>query len=130
MSVVVGYIATPEGRAALDVAVQEAKLRGTELVVVNGTLGDSLHDPRFASDADMAQVRASLDTAGVDVRIVHEAGTEATDQILALASQEGVQLVVIGMRRRSPVGKLLMGSRAQRILLESDAPVLAVKAGA
>jgi nucleotide-binding universal stress UspA family protein len=44
------------------------------------------------------------------------------------ANDEGIDLIVIGVRRRSPVGKLVLGSNAQDILLRADCPVLAVKA--
>ena len=44
-----------------------------------------------------------------------------------MAQDVSADLVVIGLRRRSPVGKLLMGSVAQRILLGADCAVLAVK---
>ena len=37
------------------------------------------------------------------------------------------ELLVIGIRHRNPVGKLLLGSVAQQLLLECPKPVLAVK---
>ena len=52
---------------------------------------------------------------------------DAADQILALARDLNAELIVIGLRRRTPVGKFIMGSQAQTILLQAECPVLAVK---
>jgi hypothetical protein len=56
-------------------------------------------------------------------------GHDAANEVLEAAEAHGAELIVIGLRRRTPVGKLIMGSTSQRILLEADCPVLAVKAG-
>ena len=65
MTIVVGYVPTPEGEAALDAAITEARLREQPLHVVNSSRGDVLQDPRFASERALDQVRAKLDRAGV-----------------------------------------------------------------
>ena len=54
-------------------------------------------------------------------------GVDASEEILTVAREHQAELVVIGLRRRSPVGKLLMGSTAQRVLFDAHCPVLAVK---
>jgi nucleotide-binding universal stress UspA family protein len=127
--VVVAYTPRPDGRAALHRAVEEARLRGLRLVVVNASRGDALVDPGFAPPEDVAEVRAWLDGTAVPHEIRQlPSGGEPADQVVHIADELGAALIVIGMRRRSPVGKLLLGSTAQRVLLDAPCPVLAVKA--
>lgn len=129
MTIVVGYTPLPEGRAALDRAMWEATRSGENLVVVNSSRGESTVDARFAQGHHLDDVRHVLAAAGVEYEL-HQVvrGRDAADEILSAAHEPGVTLVVIGLRRRSPVGKLIMGSTAQRVLLEADCPVVSVKA--
>jgi nucleotide-binding universal stress UspA family protein len=128
MTVVVGYVPTPEGRAALERAVEEARLRAVRLVVVNSSRGDAYVDPHFVSAADLADLDELLDRDGVGHEVrqpVH--GREPVEELDAVVREVDADLLVIGLRRRTPVGKFLLGSDAQRILLGVDCPVLAVK---
>ena len=129
MKILVGYVPTPEGEAAVDAAIAEARLRGASVVLVNTTRGDAYIDQRYADQSELDAVRARIEGEGVEVSIRHAvSGREIADELLVATREEQADLVVIGLRRRSPVGKLLLGSTSQRVLLESDVPVLAVKA--
>ncbi|MET9833411.1 universal stress protein [Streptomyces sp. NPDC006385] len=129
MTILVGYVPSPEGEAALRAAIDEAHRRREKLLVVNTTRGDSLADPRFAQEPDLAHVREDLAALGVDFDVRQVLGArDAAEEIIDLAEQWEASLVVIGLRRRSAVGKLIMGSAAQQILLGVGCPVLAVKA--
>jgi nucleotide-binding universal stress UspA family protein len=55
-------------------------------------------------------------------------GNEPAEDLIAVAEEENAEFIVIGLRRRTPVGKLILGTNAQRILLVATGPVLAVKA--
>jgi nucleotide-binding universal stress UspA family protein len=131
-TVVVGFVPKPEGEAALDRAIEEAKLRGARVVVVNSHRGGDLdQESSSRADKDMEAVKAKLKAAGVD----HELrklvrGFEPAEDLIGIADDADAELIVIGLRRRSPVGKLILGSNAQRILLDAKCPVLAVKADA
>lgn len=130
-TVVVGYVPKPEGVAALNKAVEEAKLRGIKLVVVNSHRGGDEFDGSASvkADAEMEQIRENLQASGVDFEIRQMVrGFEPAEDLISLAEANGAELIVIGLRRRSPVGKLILGSNAQRILLDASCPVLAVKA--
>ena len=131
MAVVVGYVPTEEGRAALRRAASECKLRNTRLVVINSNRGGKDLDAAEAAryEQELETVRAELDGAGIshEVRQLVR-GLEPAEDIIAVAEEVSADFIVIGLRRRSPVGKLILGSNAQRILLEAPCPVLAVKA--
>lgn len=130
MSIVVGYVPTPEGNAALDQAITEARKSDKLLVVINSSKGDALVDSRYAGQPEMDGIDERLDREGVKHLVLHPVrGHDATTEVLDAADEHQADLIVIGLRRRSPVGKLFLGSTAQRILLEADCPVLAVKAG-
>jgi nucleotide-binding universal stress UspA family protein len=126
-AIVVGWTPDPYGRAAVSAGVREAQLRGHRLVVVNATRGDALVDERYAADSQRAALESELAASGVPHEIRQTMGADVADQVLEVAVEVAAGLVVIGLRRRTPVGKLLLGSVAQRILLGADCPVLAVK---
>ncbi|MFE7711973.1 universal stress protein [Streptomyces sp. NPDC057486] len=129
MTVLVGYVPSPEGEAALRAGVDEARTRGETLLVMNASRGDAYVDRGFAQQKDLDHVRQDLTELGVDFDIRQVVGgRDAAEEIVELAGSSEVSLVVIGLRHRSAVGKLLLGSSAQRILLDSPCPVLAVKA--
>jgi len=129
MTIVVGYVPTPEGEAALTAAISEARLREEPLHIVNTSRGDSLIDSRFASGDALAGIRSRLDESGVVYEVDQHIGShEASDELVDIADRLRASLIVIGLRRRSPTGKLLTGSQAQRILLDANCAVLAVKA--
>lgn len=130
MSVVVGYIPTKEGRSALEHAAREARLRNCDLVLVTSARsGREPHaDAARRFEESLTQVRTDLEAAGVSVvdRTL-EHGHEAADDLIDVADEVGAHCIVIGLRRRSPIGKLVLGSNAQRVLLEAHCPVIAVK---
>lgn len=131
MTVLLAYIRTPEGDAALAAAIDEARRRETGAVVVNVTRPAAEVDSPVSAEQNLDAVAGRFAEAGVRVEVRQlEAGTDPADAVIAVATEIGPDLVVIGLRRRTAVGKLIVGSTSQRILLGVDAPVLAAKAAA
>jgi len=129
MKILVGYIPTPEGLAALEWATQHALLTSAELSVLNTAKDGDYSNDRYASSEDIDALEADLGKRGVSYQVIRPTdGVPAADSLVTAARDLGVDLIVIGLRRRSPVGKLITGSSAQAILLDAPCPVVAVKA--
>jgi nucleotide-binding universal stress UspA family protein len=127
-TIVVGYIPSPEGIAAFERAKDEAVLRGEALVVVNTGEAGNFAKPSFAKAKDLDAIRKELTEAGLEHDVLQPtSGGTAAEEILRVVAERGADLLVIGLRRRSPVGKLFLGSTAQQLLLDAPCSVLAVK---
>ncbi|MBR7504235.1 universal stress protein, partial [Mycobacterium tuberculosis] len=77
---------------------------------------------------DIDRIVALGEEAGVAVTVLqpdHEDDVPGT--LNDLAAEHDAQLIVIGLRKRSAIGKFILGSQAQRILLEAEVPVLTAK---
>ncbi|OBB60263.1 universal stress protein UspA [Mycobacterium sp. 852013-51886_SCH5428379] len=125
--IVVGYSADRFGRAALEHGIEEARRRGTTLVVINSTSGESYVDRHFADRNEVHDVEQHLQECGVEFELTQPVGVDTADELLRAMDRPDAELLVIGIRDRNPVGKLLLGSVSQRLLLECPKPVLAVK---
>jgi nucleotide-binding universal stress UspA family protein len=131
MKIVAGFLRSPEGRAALTRALEETELRGGELLVVHSMRGGERDELQqvMSYREEFEQLEARLRDSGVRYRLIEYArGNAPAEDLLQAAKDEDADLIVIGIRRRSPVGKLILGSNAQDILLHADCAVLAVKA--
>jgi nucleotide-binding universal stress UspA family protein len=133
VAIVVGYVPTKEGRAALRRAADESLLRKSKLIVINSQRGGRDFDADEAQrfEAELARIQSELDAEGLEHEVRQLVrGNEPAEDLIAVAESEKAEFIVIGLRRHTPVGKLILGSNAQRILLDASCPVLAVKADA
>ena len=127
MTILVAYVPRPEGQAALDKGVEIAKRRKERLVVVNASPGGRKEDVAMADAQDIERVEALLAGSGVDAEFKQFVrGQSAVAEIEAMVESLQVSVLIIGLRKRTAVGKLILGSVAQELLLSVPCPVLAV----
>ena len=128
MTILVAYVARPEGEAALDKGIEIATRRNEALVVVNAGPGGK-DDPGVVDGNEGERLAERLAKLPVPAEFKHFVrGKSTVDEIEALVNHLDVSVLVIGLRRRTAVGKLLLGSTAQEILMTVSCPVLCVKA--
>lgn len=129
MTVVVAYLPTAQGEAAFEAGLAEAGRRGEALVVVNSPRTGAPITSTLADEDTVARLRARAESQGLTVEVRQEGhADDLVERLLEITDEVDASVLVIGLRHRTAVGKLLMGSNAQRILLQSARPVLAVKA--
>lgn len=129
MTILIAYTPRPEGQAALEKGIEIAQLQKEQLVVINVGSGSGEQDASLAESMDVERVELLLKESEVDaVFKQYVRGNSVVEELHEIIESSQVSLVVIGLRKRTPVGKLFLGSVAQEILLSVPCPVLAVKA--
>ena len=134
MTVLLAYAPTSAGLAAARAAAEEAKRRGSEDVTIVSVLRTRAATPPPAPvsgvspEQELDAVAEDLVRQGLRVTVEHEGSGDVVEYIKAVAERVKPSVVVIGLRRRTAVGKLLLGSTSQRLLLELDYPIVAIKA--
>lgn len=128
MTIVIGYVPSPVGEAALEAGLAEAAARGDDVVILNSPRRRTTVDGELIDAAAADELVARATALGVTARVDQsDHGDDVVEAFAKVAGESSARLVVIGLRRRSPVGKLVTGSDAQRLLLDLDVPILAVK---
>jgi len=130
MIIVTGFIRSAEGREALNRSIEEIRQRGGRLIVVHSSEGGASESAAdvLADNEELERIAAELSAEGIDHEVKEFArGSTPAEDVVSVANESEADLIVIGLRRRSLVGKLLLGSNAQDILMQADCPVLVVK---
>lgn len=129
MTIIVAYAPRPEGEAALEKGIEIAQERSERLVVVNAGPGGTKVDPSVTDVQDAERIGELIAKSGIDGEFKQFVrGQSAVAEIEALVDSLQASLLVIGLRKRTAVGKFVLGSVAQDMLLSVSCPVLAVKA--
>ncbi|MGY5766490.1 universal stress protein [Brachybacterium sp. DNPG3] len=125
-TILLAYVPSATSEAALEFAVEEARRRGATLLVLASEAGPDPRKARGVADARPLAVRLKDTEVPFELRTVPRRDDPA-DDILDAIDAEDVDLVVLGIRKRTPIGKILLGSTSQRVVMESAAPVVLVK---
>lgn len=129
MTILVAYVSRPEGKAALDKAIEMSKERKEPLLIVNAGPGGQQEDASLVPAFEVEKIEAQIAAQGVEGEFKQFVrGKDAVQEINDLVDSRDISILIIGLRRRTAVGKLIMGSVAQDILMSVSCPVLCVKA--
>ncbi len=129
-AIVIGFVDTPQGHAALRAGVEEAVLRTEQVVIVHSSKGGVTLD-----GGEAVEIKAALQNVQQDLRAEHVPfqirnlvrGNDVAEDLAAVANEYGADMIVIGLRHRTSVGKFLLGSDAQQIIQGAPCPVLCVR---
>jgi len=128
MKILVGYDGKDLAKKALKLAVDHANAFGAEIHVLHSKVTDLPQKEHERDEQDMEEVKNDLRKQGISCEthlIIRN--MNPGEHLVEFAKEHMMDEIVIGVRMRSKVGKLIMGSTAQHVILEAPCPVVSVK---
>ena len=130
MRILVGYDGSSSAKEALNLAKTHAKALGASVAVVTsmekGTEGQREEITEVEKGLEWAKYLFDENEIACDTHLLIR-GLSPGEDIVEFAKENQVDEIIVGFKRRSKVGKLLMGSTAQYIILKAPCPVVSVK---
>ena len=130
MRILVGYDGSNVSKEAIAIAEQHAQVFNAEIILARSMVGGPEVPRRDFEQAenDLEYEKNVLLEKKIPCdSILSVRGLEAGEDLVQMAAEKKVDEIIIGVRRRSKVGKLIFGSTAQYVILNAPSPVVAVK---
>ncbi len=130
MKIMIGYDSSNAAREAVKLGIQHAKAFDASIAVITSLEGGSETEGVEIKNAeeDLEESRGLIEKEGIacDVHLLVQ-GNSPGEDIVQFAKENNVDEIIIGVRKKSKVGKLLFGSNAQYVIVKAHCPVVAVK---
>ena len=130
MKVLVAYAGTKESQQALELAKTHSRYFDAEILLVSSSEGGKGEDPEEISKTTirLEEIKTALTSEGIPCEVTQLArGLSPGEDIVIYANENNVDLIYVGIQKKSRTSKLLLGSTAQYIILKSSCPVISVK---
>jgi nucleotide-binding universal stress UspA family protein len=133
MKILVGFDGSNTAKEAIAYAKVQARAFNAKIIVVTCVVQShevKTKDMDRMADADaaLARIQEALEKDGISSETRLLVGDESTgEDLVRFAAEIEADAIVVGIRRRSKIGKLLLGSTAQYVILEAPCPVITVK---
>ncbi|MDJ0783696.1 MAG: universal stress protein [Desulfosarcinaceae bacterium] len=129
MRILVAYNGTPPAKRALTIAQRRARALSGELIICNSADGADLDEDIEATlKGDLREAEMLCQACGIACRTHLAIGKQtAAEDLLACAEEEAVEEIVVGIKKRSQLGKMIFGSTARTLIMQANCPVLTVK---
>jgi nucleotide-binding universal stress UspA family protein len=130
MTILVALSPSERRTRIMDFAVEEAKLRDKKLIIVHSLYGgDRTSEEEIEQGENLLKwAEEKARDAGLDVEThLLVRGKEPADDVLDFMKEVKPDMVIVGVKKRSPTGKLIFGSVPQKIILNSEVPVVSIR---